>query len=313
MQARGLNIQNALLAIVRSAAGLFHQPTHGVGLVQQAQFAGFFRFALIPRVHVHAAAHEDAVHIGHHAGNPAHVEIFAAHAFLALQALVHIAFDGCCPVAHIAHINGKLLGVFRDAHVFLCEKESAAIQREHDYAMPCGKHQNGLRPVQAIASSDLLVAGLKKILRLHLAGARRFLEYAEDGADAHVHIDIAGAVQWVEHEQVVPLRVGGRNGVDIVHFFRSHGGQIAAPFIALEHDFIGDDVEFFLFFTLYILATCAAQYAAQSAFVHSLADVHTSIGHAFNQGAQLGRQFVVLLLFKQIAGQRNGFAHDECS
>ena len=77
------------------------------------------RLSFVPGVHENATACEDAVHIGHHAGNPAHVEIFAAHTFFALQALVHITFDGGIPVAHVAHVDGKFLGVFWDLDVLL--------------------------------------------------------------------------------------------------------------------------------------------------------------------------------------------------
>ena len=48
---------------------------HRVGLVQQAQPARACSGPWCPRVHEDAAAHQDAVHLGHHRGDPAHVEV----------------------------------------------------------------------------------------------------------------------------------------------------------------------------------------------------------------------------------------------
>lgn len=111
VQFGGLQVQDALLAVGGRAAGLFDQPAHRVGFVHQAQLAGLFGLALVPRVHEDAAAHQDAVHVGHHAGDPAHVEVLAARAFLAGQAFVDVALHGFVPVAHVAHVDREFLGV----------------------------------------------------------------------------------------------------------------------------------------------------------------------------------------------------------
>src|SRR5690606_36643746 len=70
VQLLGLDVQDALLAVDRSAAGLFDDHAHGVGLVHQAQFAGLAGLARIPGVHEDAAARHDPVHVGHHRGDP---------------------------------------------------------------------------------------------------------------------------------------------------------------------------------------------------------------------------------------------------
>ncbi len=119
VQLAGLKVQNSLAAIGGCAASLFNQPAHWVGFVHQAQLAGFVRFTLVPGVHEDTATGQNSVHIGHHAGNPAHVEVFAAHAIFALQALVNIAFDGCVPMSHVAHVDGKFFGVFWHSDIFL--------------------------------------------------------------------------------------------------------------------------------------------------------------------------------------------------
>ena len=66
-------------ASVGAAAGLFHHEADRVGLVQQAQAAGLLRVFRVARVHEDAATHQDAVGLGHHAGDPAHVEVLAAY------------------------------------------------------------------------------------------------------------------------------------------------------------------------------------------------------------------------------------------
>ena len=119
MQLAGLNVQNSVPTIGGSATSLFDEPAHRVGFVHQSKFAGFIWLPLVPGVHEDTTTRQNSVHIRHHAGNPSHVEVFPAHAFCALQALVDIAFDWGVPVAHVAHVDGKFLGVFRDLEVFL--------------------------------------------------------------------------------------------------------------------------------------------------------------------------------------------------
>jgi hypothetical protein len=80
-----------------SAASLLHQEADRVGLVEQAQPAGFGRVLGVARVHEHAAAHQDAVRLGHHRGDPAHVEVLAARPGTAGQALIDVALDRQAP------------------------------------------------------------------------------------------------------------------------------------------------------------------------------------------------------------------------
>ena len=88
-------------------------------------FAWLLGFTLVPRVHEDTATGKDAMHIRHHTGNPAHIEVLAAWAFFALQAFVDVALHGGCPVAHIAHVDRKFLGVFRNLDVLLGQYKRA--------------------------------------------------------------------------------------------------------------------------------------------------------------------------------------------
>src|SRR5690606_20385706 len=86
-----LDIEDALPAIGSGTAGLLDDEGHGVGLVHQAQLAGLLRLARIPGVHEQTATGEDAVHVGHHRGDPAHVVVLAQRAFLAGQQFADVA------------------------------------------------------------------------------------------------------------------------------------------------------------------------------------------------------------------------------
>jgi hypothetical protein len=66
----------------------------------------------VARVHEHAAAGQDAVHVGHHRGDPAHVVVLAQRAFLAGQQLVHVALHRGFPVALVGHVDGEFGGAF---------------------------------------------------------------------------------------------------------------------------------------------------------------------------------------------------------
>jgi hypothetical protein len=97
--------------VLAAAAGLLHHEADRVGLVEQAQAARLGRVLGVARVQEDAAAHQDAVRLGHHAGDPAHVEVLAARAGAAGQAFVDVALDRRLPEAAVAAVDGELLRV----------------------------------------------------------------------------------------------------------------------------------------------------------------------------------------------------------
>ncbi len=208
-------------------------------------------------------------------------------------------------MAHIAHVDGKFLGVFGDAHVLLRQHERAllAVQRKHGYAVAHGQYQCGLWAIDAVAGCHLLAACLQKVLFRH-AHAFGFFQHAENSADADVDVDVAGAIQRVKQQQVFALRVAVGHQVDAFHFFRGHGCQVAAPFVGFNQHFVGDDVQFFLDFALDVFTFRGTQHTAQRAFVDGQADALAGTGHHFQQQAQLRWNGTVdALLFDQVAGQ----------
>ena len=89
--------------------------------------------------------------------------------------------------------------------------------------------------------------------------------------------------------------------MDGFHFFRGHGRQVAAPFVGFDQNFIGNDVQFLLNFTLNVFYVGTAQNTTQGTFVDRMADAFASPCHHFEQQAQLSRNLTfAALLFNQI-------------
>ena len=85
---------------------------------------------------------------------------------------------------------------------------------------------------------------------------------------------------------------------------------MTTPFIGFNQHIVGDDVEFFLDFTLHVFDAGRthdiAQFATQGAFVHRMADAFTSTRNNFQQQTQFRRNTAFgALLFDQITCERN--------
>ena len=220
MQAFGLNVQNGLLSVAGGATSLLDQPAHGVGLVHQSEFARFVRLSFVPGIHEDAPAHQNTVHIGHHGGDPAHIEVFAPHAFGSCQALIDVPFDRRIPMAHIAHVDGKLLRLRGNLYVFLCQEERTffLVQGEHADTVAHSQDQGGLWSVDAVARGHLLASSLQEVLRGDITGGGGFFQHTEDGAYAHIDINIARSIQGVKQQQVLTLWITIGYHVDVIHF-----------------------------------------------------------------------------------------------
>ena len=306
------DVHDALLAVGGGAAGLFDDEGHRVRFVHQAQLARHRGVAQVGRVHEDAAAVQDAVHVGHHRSDPAHVEVGAARAGVAGQQFVDVALHRRVPVARVRHVDGELLGGGRNLDIALREhpRTHFPVQGEAVHAIAEGQHQHGLRAVHGVAGGDLLGAGLHEVLLGRLAHAFRRFQYREDGADRDVDVDVRRAVQWVEQQHVFALRITVRDRVDRFHFFRRHRRQMAAPFVRFEQDLVGDDVEFFLYFALHVFRVGRAQHLAQGALADGVADGLAGARDHFDQQAQFGRDAVVrALFFDQVLRKTDAF-HD---
>ncbi len=246
--------------------------------------------------------------VGHHAGDPAHVEVLAAWPFDTLQAFFDVPFHRWLPVPHVAHVDRKFPGVCRYRHSLLRQYERTllAVERERGHAVTHGQHQRGLRAIDAVTRRHLFASRLQEIGHGHAGFGLSLAQHAEDRADADVHVDVAGAVQRIEHQQVFTLRVTVRDDVDAVHLLAGHCRQVTAPFVGLDQHRVGDDVELFLDLALHVFRLCRTQHATERALVHGLADALAGAGHHLQQQPQVGRNQVVhTLLLHQVAGQGN--------
>ena len=191
MQRLRLHLHEALGTGRRAAPRLLHQQTDRIRFVQQAQPSRPALVLAVLRIHEHPAAHEDAVHLRHQRGDPAHVEIATANARLSRLALGHVAVHRRLPEAGVAGVDGKLAGVSRNLQVRMCQDEVAdlPIERETMRALARADDQHGRGAVDGVAGRDLLLTPLQ------IVGDTRELglivsQHREDRADRYVHIGV---------------------------------------------------------------------------------------------------------------------------
>ena len=72
---------------------------------------------------------------------------------------------------------------------------------------------------------------------------------------------------------------------------------MACPFVGLDEDFVGDDVQFFLRLALYVFAARTALNADQRALVHRVGDDFTGRDDVVQQRAEVAARADVALLF----------------
>ncbi len=242
------------------------------------------------------------MHVRHHGGHPAHVEILAARAVRAGHQLVDVALHRGFPEAHVGHIDGEFLGVLGHLGRGLGEHEAAhfPIQGEHHHALAQGQHQQRGRAVEHVARRYLIATGLEEG-RLIGLGALGAAQHREDGANGNIHVDVGGAIEGIEQQQVFALGVAMGDGVRMLHFLRGHGGEVAAPLIGFEEDFVGDHVQLFLHLALDVVGAGGPQHIGQGALAHGNGDGLAGAGNDFDQETQVGGDVLVALGLDQVA------------
>ncbi|MDR6139644.1 hypothetical protein QE438_002948 [Pseudoxanthomonas sp. SORGH_AS 997] len=174
-------------------------------------------------------------------------------------------------------------------------------------AVAGGQHQHGLRPVDAVAGGDLVAAGLQEVG----VGGRfdmvlRAAQHREDGAHRDVDVDVGAAVQRVEQQQELAVRILVRHRHGVVHLLRGAGGQVAAPGVGFQQDVVADHVQLLLRLALHVAGAGLAQHAAQRALAHRHRDAGAGAHDDGNQLAQFGADTAGALFFDQVAGQGDG-------
>ncbi len=185
---------------------------------------------------------------------------------------------------------------------------------------PTRQHELRLRTVHRIAGGDLPRARLQERLLVGRHDPSAHPQDREDRADRHVDVDVRRAVERVEQQQVLAARIVLGDREDGRHLLGRHRGEVAAPFVGLEQDLVGDHVELLLGLALDVAGAGLAEHAAERALADLERDLLAGAGDDFDQQAQRGlqrgrrrRSCVIALLFDQVAGQRDAAARADGS
>jgi len=89
------------------------------------------------------------------------------------------------------------------------------------------------------------MALLETIIQGPVASIRNTFKNAEDSADGHIHIDVGGPVQGVEHHHVVALGVIIGYSDHVGFFFRGHDAHLADIVQGINEDLVGKDMNAF--------------------------------------------------------------------
>ena len=84
---------------------------------------------------------------------------------------------------------------------------------------------------------------------------------------------------------------------------------MAAPFVGLDQDVVGNDVELLLGLTLHVVTAGLAEHIGQGAFRHVDCNGLDGPGDDFHQQAQIGPHQALALLFDKELGERDS-THD---
>ncbi len=219
-------------------------------------------------------------------------------------------------MALVRHVDGELGGFFGYPDSAPAQHEAAdlALQRELVGAMAEREHQNSGRAIDHVAGGQLRGARLHEVHDLRLGDVVRAAQYREDGADGDVDVDVRAAVQRIEQQQVVALRVAVRDLLRVFHFLRGAGGQVTTPGVRLQQDFVGDHVELLLRFALdihaeRIVAAGHAQHATERALVGGHRDAFAGARDHFDQQRKFGIDMAGAAFLDKELDQRDGL-HD---
>ena len=179
-------------------------------------------------------------------------------------------------------------------------------------AAPDRQHQQRGGSVHRVARAQLLRARLQEVVFLRLRDALGAAQDREDGAHRHVHVDVGGAIQRVEQQEIFPLGIAMRDCIGVVHFLRGHGGKVAAPFVGLEQDLVGDHVELLLDLALHVLGLGAAEHAREPALADGDGDgLAGPCDHLDEKPEVGGDELLGALFLDQELGERDA-SHGFC-
>ena len=96
--------------------------------------------------------------------------------------------------------------------------------------------------------------------------------------------------------------------MDRFHFLGSDSGQITAPFIGFQKDFVGEHIQFFLDFSLYVFRFVAAQDVSERSLADGMTDCLAGTADDFQKQTQFFRNGAVFPVFlNQVLRQTDTF------
>jgi hypothetical protein len=186
------DVENALAPGAGEAARLLDDEGNRIGLVKQAQPTLLRRILRIPRIEEHAASGENAVRLGDERGDPSHIEVLAARARTAGEALVDVARHRRFPEAAVRGVDCELARGSREPNLRMSEDELAELRLEGKAVHPPanGQDDHRRRAVDRISSADLLRSRLQEVLGGGVLTWSRSTQNREYAADREVHVDV---------------------------------------------------------------------------------------------------------------------------
>mmetsp|Transcript_17531 Transcript_17531/g.44460 ORF Transcript_17531/g.44460 Transcript_17531/m.44460 type:complete len:311 (+) Transcript_17531:201-1133(+) len=259
------DVQDALKARGALAASLLHDHRHGVGLVEQAKFAVLA--LLVSRVQEDAAVEQGAVQIGHHRAYVARrVGLVGG-----LDAVNKVGHRGVpvLAVALVDRVDG--LGVLRDLDVLVGEDElaDAGVVGEDVDAFAKSEDHLGRGAVHAVARGHEFRAGLQDILDRRLL-VDIALVNAENGADGHVAVDVARAVERIEDGAV--LAVGAVDNDHVLDLLRHHDANLGRVLEGADEVVVGQNVKLLHLLALHVDRALQPIHAEDAGLAHSSRD-----------------------------------------
>ena len=205
MELRGGHLEDAPLAGERLTASLLNDERDGSALVQQAELA-------VDRLGVggvaeDAAVENRAVHVGHHRANVAKAVGLARVVLKVLDVVLKPRVPQAL-VALVDRVDGAAGG---NAEVSLREDELAngGVEGEAVDLVADGEDEVRGGAVHGVAGGDEVNAGLHDALggllyRVDILELILHLPNAPNGADGHIRVNVAAAVEGVEADNVRP-------------------------------------------------------------------------------------------------------------
>mmetsp|Transcript_36611 Transcript_36611/g.78109 ORF Transcript_36611/g.78109 Transcript_36611/m.78109 type:complete len:360 (+) Transcript_36611:284-1363(+) len=255
VDAGGDEVEHALHAAVEhagrgDAARRLHDEGHREALVQHAQLAS--RALLVGGVYEDAAVEDGAMHVGDHRSD------VARGVLVALEPLDRV-LDRLVPaevVALVARVD-LLPSVLGELHICMRVDELAKrrVQREAiNTSTTEAKYELGRGTVHTVASNNDVIARAQNVVDDTRSGALLLLVDGEDGASAHVTVDVGGAVERVERNAEAAHLVLGDYDRVLVLLGDEHGARTRVDERRNE-DVVREHVQLLLVVTRRVLLT----------------------------------------------------------